>query len=363
MSASDAVTLTNPEDWERWLKQLRAFTDEDIWGHIDPDDSDLEEEPLQKPTKPQVKDFNINADTYAQLSETHRKAYDNSRKYYESDLKQYQRQQDLHRAVRTYITTHVSEQKELLLEPSDSTYQWLVRLKDDTKPSDQFMRSKVEHQYTEALKGLKPTKINQWLDRWEHAMKLAEKHELPHIRNGRWLQDLARAIRPLSETYGILYTKQARDPQRSKSSEFHKVAMELREEFAELTKKSASSTMRGSAFNADFAGEPEEGNPATEGQQGGGNDLSNNRKRAGTNSVEKEANAPKKSKKSKCPACELKGHTLSNCWYLFDYKRPEGFKVSSVRMEKTRKRIEQDKDLAAQVEKLRSGKEEDDDEA
>ena len=42
--------------------------------------------------------------------------------------------------------------------------------------------------------------------------------------------------------------------------------MELREEFTTLIKKPAQpSTIRGSAFNADFAGEPEEGNPTTGG--------------------------------------------------------------------------------------------------
>jgi hypothetical protein len=181
------------------------------------------------------------------------------------------------------------------------------------------------------------------------------------MSDGIWLQDLAEAIQPLSETCFMMYTKEANDPKKSKPTEYRRVAKELREAFAHHTKKTAR-TVRGSAFNADFAGEPEEGNPATGGQQGGGNDTTS-RKRAGTNSIEKEATNPKKSKKSKCPACELKGHTLPDCWYLFENKRPEGFKVSNVRMEKTLKRVEQDKELAAQVEKLKLQEKKDTDEA
>jgi hypothetical protein len=37
----------------------------------------------------------------------------------------------------------------------------------------------VEQQYAEALKGLKLAKINQWLDRWEHVISMAEKYSLP----------------------------------------------------------------------------------------------------------------------------------------------------------------------------------------
>lgn len=59
----------------------------------------------------------------------------------------------------------MSESKAILLEPGDTTYTWLVKLQEDSKPSDQFMESRVEHQYTEALKGFKMAKLDQWLDR------------------------------------------------------------------------------------------------------------------------------------------------------------------------------------------------------
>jgi hypothetical protein len=229
-----------------------------------------------------------------------------------------------------------------------------------------FMRKKAQQQYEESLKGLKQTRINQWLDRWEHAMKMAEKYKLPHMSDGIWLQDLAEAVRPLSETYFVLYTEQANDPQKSKSSEYRKVAMKLREAFANLSKKTApSATVRGSAFNVDFAVDSEEDNSnAAKGQEKGrGNSSSRSRKRAGTNSIEEETSSSKKSKTQNCLACDMKGHTLPHCWYLFEDKRPEGFKASGTRMKKVLKKVKEDKELAAQVEQLKLQEGKDSDEA
>jgi hypothetical protein len=239
------------------------------------------------------------------------------------------------------------------LDPGDTTYEWLVKLKEDTKPSDQFMESKVEQQYTEALKGFKIVKLDQWLDRWELVMKLVMKHNLPQASKGRWLRDLSRAVRPVSDSYSAKYMRQSKHKEKGDISRYHEVAMQIREDFAELTKKGPSTgIMRGSAFNVDFAGETEEGNPADESPQTV-QGSSTSRKRAGTSSVEAEAPCTKKQKKSTCPACGRKGHTLAGCWYLFENKRPEHFKISKKRLKQTLERVKGNKDLAEQVEKLR----------
>jgi hypothetical protein len=47
------------------------------------------------------------------------------------------------------------------------------------------MATKVHNLYVEAMKGLgKTTKIGQWVDKWEYAMKLIKKHKLPQASNG-----------------------------------------------------------------------------------------------------------------------------------------------------------------------------------
>ena len=135
---------------------------------------------------------------------------------------------------------------------------------------------------------------------------MAEKYKLPQMTNGIWLIDLANAIRPISETYFVLYTKQADDTKKAHSSEYRKVAMELREAFANLLKVVPSSTTRGSAFNTDFEGESEEDiSIAAKVQKGRGNSSSRSQKRAGTNLTEETSS--KRSKYPKMPGMRYEG--------------------------------------------------------
>jgi hypothetical protein len=178
MTSSETIILTRPEDWEPWLAQLRAVADKGIWHHIDPDEAAPGRGLLVEPARPEYSDFDANATTYAQLSAASQRAYDNNRKYFDQDMKYYFRQEDLLRAVRTHITTYVSRPKQFLLDPALTIREWLTKLKEDTKPTENFMKRKVLEQYTESLKGLKATRINQWLDSWEYAIKIAVKYKI-----------------------------------------------------------------------------------------------------------------------------------------------------------------------------------------
>jgi hypothetical protein len=367
MASTTAIILTHQEDWEQWLADVQAVADDDIWPYINPDepapveDSDSEEEDeedqeergglLSKPEMPKVKDFDQNANTYAQLNAASRKAYDNARRYYEQDLKQYQRQRDLLREVRKYISAHVSPQKKLLLDRKLTVKDWLARLKETTEPTKSFMKRKIQRQYYESLKGLNnSSKINQWADKWEHAMELAVQYKLPQISDGNWLLDLAHVVRPLSDSLYTNYIKEADNSAKSKSSEYRRVAKELRETLQHHTKK--ATTARGSTFKTEF-GDTEDRSSSPEASKGKA--RSQSRKRAGTNTIEEEANSTKKSK-IQCPACEYKGHALQDCWILFENKRPEGYKTSKAkeaRAKKVKERVAKDKELAAQVEKIR----------
>jgi hypothetical protein len=72
-------------------------------------------------------------------------------------------------------------------------------------------------------------------------------------------------------------------------------------------------TVRGSAFDVDFAGGSKEDTSATKGLKGKRKSLPCSRKRVGTNSIKEETSSSKRSKNLKCPACDIRGHTLPNC--------------------------------------------------
>ena len=164
-TSSNTIILNKPEDWEQWLWQLQALVDQQIWAHVDPTTEAPQEGLLEKPPYPKVTDFNENATSYAQLSTNQQRAYENSRRYYDQDMKYFLRQEDHLRQIRTQITSTVSIQKKLLLDPSLTVKEWLSRLKENTEPTSSFIRKKVQHQYTQALEGFTHlSKLNQWLD-------------------------------------------------------------------------------------------------------------------------------------------------------------------------------------------------------
>ena len=65
--------------------------------------------------------------------------------------------------------------------------------------------------------------------------------------------------------------------------------------------------MRGSTFNTEFTGEPEEGDTPSDAAP------ALKRKRAVTNSTDKDKPLSKKINRYHCPACDLRGHKLKNC--------------------------------------------------
>ena len=72
------------------------------------------------------------------------------------------------------------------------------------------------------------------------------------------LIDLINIIQPISETYFIIYTKQANNTKKAYLLEYYKAVIELREAFVNLLKVILSLTTRGSVFNVDFIGESKE---------------------------------------------------------------------------------------------------------
>ena len=90
-SSSNTIILNKPEDWEQWIWQLQALVDKRIWAHVDPVNAAPQRGLLQEPPYPEVTDFNEQATSYAQLSTSQQKAYENSRRYYDQDIKYFLR--------------------------------------------------------------------------------------------------------------------------------------------------------------------------------------------------------------------------------------------------------------------------------
>ncbi len=338
------VILTRSEDWDRWFWELQANISTEIWPYINPEAE--ERNLLDLPVRPEPANFSARARTYAELSTVHQKSYDNARRYYDQDMKYYSRQCDQLQAARAYITATVSDSKKTMLDPKLFIREWLLDLKKSTEPPKGYMLMQTEILYRNTLRSFKPHKLRRWLEEWETTMIECIKYDLPEMQNGRWLRDLAQRIEPVSEVYSVQFTKDASDKTKSNPREFRRVARELREMIQ---------TQKGGAFHVSFGptGSSEEDSEANTNETKA-TPKSNNqgRKRSGTQSLE-----TKVSKKglTECPACGMRGHSLTECWCIFTELKPKGMKLSAYRIRKARRAIEDDDELMEQVEEIRRG--------
>jgi hypothetical protein len=131
------------------------------------------------------------------------------------------------------------------------------------------------------------------------------------------------------------------------------VSRKLRDTLASRSIGSSARTVRGNAFNANFGHAETESRdldvtPSEEikkaTSQGGA------RKCAGSRLPE--SKAPKKAT-PECPACDMRGHDLPNCWYIFEELRPEGVTIPPRRERKATKKVTEDPDLKAKVDAIR----------
>lgn len=334
------IILSKTEDWEKWFRQLRGHVDKDIWAFLDPDvDEADEEEPMEKPVKPSLREYNPNATTFANLSQNQQKAFETARQFYNHDLREYNRQQDLLREARSYIQSTVSITKQTHLSPELTEREWILALMEDTAPPEGYMLDKTRERYNTLLKGFRANKIHPWLDEWEALMLDCIKYQLPEIQRGLWLKDLARLFKPISEFCYEQFRKDATNEDKSDPTQFRNVARELREKFEQQKGR----TYRGTAFPATFGDDEEDEQSAAEASDQKG------RKRPGTQQGARDSKKPA----TQCSGCELKGHKLRDCWYIFENLKPEGRRLSAARIKKVKKALIDNEALKKEVEKLR----------
>ncbi len=122
--------------------------------------------------------------------------------------------------------------------------------------------------------------------------------------------------------------------------------MELREAFQNLF-KAIPMTMKKNVFNVNYIGESKKDILITKGSKGKRNSLFYSQKRAKINLIKEKTFSFKRSKNFKCLACDIKGHTLFNYWYLFKCKKPKGFKAVGIYIKRVLIKVEYNKDLVA----------------
>src|SRR5436190_5295807 len=106
---------------------------------------------MEKPVKPNLRDYNHNVMTFANLSQAQQKAFESARQLYNHELREYNRQHNLLREARTYILSTVLIAKQTRLSPELTECEWRLAFRDDTAPPEEYMLDKTRDQYNALL--------------------------------------------------------------------------------------------------------------------------------------------------------------------------------------------------------------------
>lgn len=340
MSVRNPIILDKPEDWPTWIEEVGSSIPDEIWSLVDPDEA-VHEELLEKPTKPQVQQINEAKTSYLDLTATERNIFDQMFKHYQTSQKEYERQAKGLQDAKDLIRSRVSDAKNRLLKRKDTLRVWLATLKTATSVSKGFISYQAAQKYHASITRTPTvTTIEKWLAAWELAMAEARRHEIPEINSGRWLRDLAEAVRPLSEVLRATFIMDSTDDSKSDPERYLEVGVKIREIVGTAGTKKRT-VMRGNAFAAEFNGEPADDNE---------DKIKKSRKRAG--SVSALPDAEKKPRRA-CKACGNLRHSLPRCYYAFPELRPQNFKPIKRLEEKVAKALQHNEELTEEVDKIR----------
>jgi hypothetical protein len=343
MATRNPIILDKPEDWPMWIDEIRGSTPNSIWPLIDPDLTDNEEF-IQKPIQPRPQDVNGTKTNYLELTAHERAAYDQLFKFWQASLKEYEKQEKGLQDVKDLIRKRVCDAKSALLTGGETAKEWLAVLKEATSASNGFITYQASHKYLAVFRR-NPTlaTIGKWLTDWELAMVEANRYKIPEIGSGRWLRDLAIAIKPISETLNATFIKHSTNDAKNDSSLYLKAGVRIREFVGTNNNPSKGRVVRGAAFAAEFDGEQ-----ATDDDRK--DDRKKSRKRAGT--VSALPDVGKKPRRS-CKACGNPKHSLRQCYYAFPELRPKHYRPSKKLAEKVAKALDDNEELAEEVDIIR----------
>lgn len=315
----------------------------DIWPSIDPDKADHKDF-LEPPDEPKPQDVNPAKTTYVALSPTEKHTFENLMKFWDFSLKRYEKQQKGLEAARALIMSRVSDSKNGLLEGDQTPREWLAVLKQATEASEGFIQQQTVDKYYAVFKRSPSiATINKWLSAWELTMMEANKQRIPQVHAGQWLRDLALAIKPLSDTLYVMFIQDSTDKAKYDSKQYLKTSVKIREVIEAARGGFKGRVVRGAAFAAQFDGEQVTDDDKED-------DKKKSRKRAGT--VSALPNAEKKLRRT-CKACGGIMHNLTRCYYVFPELRPERFRPIKKLEKKVAKALEDNEELAEEVDKIR----------
>jgi hypothetical protein len=392
------IILTGIDNWDDWQKFVASLIDIDIWEAIKP--TNRTQVLLRKPRRPQVSDFNPNAESEVNLTASQVNAFRLARDNWKDSSKEYEHQKTNLIKAKSVIISYVDERLGRYLDQDHDLPRWIDSLSvavnaEQTKATDALV---IEYQQIiKSFRCTDSTTFADWIWKWENFLLKAARHRMLEVAGGRWLFDIARLMakhngnftdncRQAAESLvlktkdynqaveqGVQQLLQLNDlsdharlreaaiaiqgalvhtppnaTDASKEWSIGSVAVKLRTwaSSALPAQPERSSTKRGTAFQADAQ---------SIGQNGSTNQSRSDRKRQRPD-VQVESN---KKQAISCEACGQQRHDLSSCWLAIPELRPRGVSAKHGLEGLVKKVLAADPDLKAKVAELRKAAQKD----
>ncbi|KJZ69685.1 hypothetical protein HIM_10932 [Hirsutella minnesotensis 3608] len=340
--------LTEPQDWDRWIKELRARVDRTIY-HLTFQDG---AEPLDPPQRPSYSSFAQNATAFTDLSTEQQKSYSIAASDYESRRREFLYETKLITAAKTTITESISKAKLISLREEETLRQWVKKLEASTAPTKGFMLERTRKLYSAHLNASKKSFL-EWLARWEEIMEEADLYFLTEALTGQWLRDIAAIIRPYSDGYATIFQEESKKIDEEAALAQYRVYQSLRPGSA--TTQAPALTGESSSWNYQLVArkireilEQQPEHPTSRGVKRGAGFLAGD-----DESSEEQPPKKKRGPRTRCEACGIPGHELSKCWTVFEELRPAQIGKNNKAYEKVQKALKEDPSLQKKVNQIR----------
>jgi hypothetical protein len=302
---------------------------------------------------------------FSDLTADGQKSFSMAWTFYQDDLKAYEKQQELVRKLKEWISANVSSHyQKTCCKPTESLAKWYEQLKKAAGISKRLEDSIARERYREALKTPKMKDLSSWIDLWEQEMTVAEdKGVLATTRVSEWFEDLLVAVRGIlptwAESYGI-----NKDPfVEDNTLDYRTVANDLRKVASRHTRTGIPGKIAKGSFGPTFAGEENQHAGSEEAPKRG--DEDGTKRKRGRQSKGKQGSEvlpdSTASQKRKTASDEVSGkvcrgcegyHWTQRCFYLFPKKAPEGW-IPNPRIQKiVEQKLKEDSTLEEEIKRL-----------
>jgi len=378
---SENVSLKGPEDWEAWNAQFESKAiSTDLWRLRSPNEDQEDTEPFaEKPIPPKISDYDkkltretrsqSNAtiqpavqieevdhankpSTAAEMTTAARQAFQLDWTLYQHEFKTYTAEREAIDKLRNWVLKTTSEHLiRTACDPKDTLKGWYEKLKEQVGISAIKLKRDARSIYKAANKPLTkpPRDALVWLNNWEEAVTLAREKKVPEAENSdTWFEDFSLAIRGFMKDWIVAYEMLHATEIEDGTLTFRKLANDLRKELLKTSTPRAGRVVAKGAFGPSFAESEDTDQPKSK------EDEPEQEKPRRKGKGKRKMTTGESS--AKCSACELQGHTLANCLYVFPEKAKGRFHGREDRQEEVNKKLEEDDQLRKEVNRLKGKK-------